>query len=76
VVQELRLRGVDCRPVVAGNFTLNPVMSFLDATVPDALPAADDIDANAFFIGNHHYPIATELGQVRELLANLEARFS
>ncbi len=76
VVQELRLRGVDCRPVVAGNFTLNPVMSFLDATVPDALPAADDIDANAFFIGNHHYPIARELGQIRELLDNLEARFS
>ncbi|NTV38360.1 MAG: DegT/DnrJ/EryC1/StrS family aminotransferase [Demequinaceae bacterium] len=76
VVKELRIKGVDCRPVVAGNFTRNPVMSFLDATVPDELPAADEVDTNAFFIGNHHYPIARELTQIRELMADLEERFS
>lgn len=65
VVSALTAAGIESRPIVAGNFTKNPVMSFLDATVPASLPAADRIHDDGLFIGNHHYPIDAEL----ELLA-------
>ncbi len=50
--------GIESRPIVAGNFTRNPVMQHLDAIVPDALPAADKIDVDGLFVGNHHYPVS------------------
>ncbi|HPT95399.1 MAG TPA: DegT/DnrJ/EryC1/StrS family aminotransferase [Microbacteriaceae bacterium] len=65
LVAALTEAGIESRPIVAGNFTKNPVMRFLDATVPDTLPAADRIHDDGLFIGNHHYPIDAEL----ELLA-------
>lgn len=76
VVSALQERGVECRPVVAGNFTKNPVMSMLNTVVPEALPAADAIDANGFFFGNHHFDIAPQIQQIREVLDGLEQRFS
>lgn len=69
IVNHLRELGVECRPVVAGNFTKNPVMEYLDASVPAELPAADNIDRNAFFIGNHHFSVVRELEQVRDVIA-------
>lgn len=61
VVAALSAAGIECRPIVAGNFTRNPVMSRLDAVVPNELPAADEIHTEGLFVGNHHYPIEREL---------------
>ncbi len=68
VVRALDAAGIESRPVVAGNFTRNPVMRHLDAVVPDALPAADDIHENGLFVGNHHYPIHAELQHLRDVI--------
>jgi CDP-4-dehydro-6-deoxyglucose reductase, E1 len=57
VVHALGAAAIECRPIVAGNFTKNPVMSYLNALVPASLPAADKIDADGLFVGNHHFPI-------------------
>lgn len=57
VVRALTAAGIESRPIVAGNFTRNPVMAHLDAIVPDELPAADKIHTDGLFIGNHHYPV-------------------
>ncbi|WP_102192838.1 DegT/DnrJ/EryC1/StrS family aminotransferase [Microbacterium aurantiacum] len=58
--------GIESRPIVAGNFTRNPVMAHLDAIVPDALPAADKIDTDGLFVGNHHYPVTDGIDLVAE----------
>ncbi|MEY9951160.1 DegT/DnrJ/EryC1/StrS family aminotransferase [Leifsonia sp. EB34] len=71
VVDALRAAGVESRPIVAGNFTKNPVMKYLDAVVPDALPAADKVDVDGLFVGNHHYPVHEGIDLVHDTLASL-----
>ncbi|MDJ0377162.1 DegT/DnrJ/EryC1/StrS family aminotransferase [Cryobacterium sp. PH31-L1] len=61
VVEALTAAGIESRPIVAGNFTRNPVMSQLNAVVPLSLPAADKIHVDGLFVGNHHFPIPNEL---------------
>jgi CDP-6-deoxy-D-xylo-4-hexulose-3-dehydrase len=58
--------GVESRPIVAGNFTRNPVMDHLDAVVPPELPAADKVDVDGLFVGNHHYPVRDGIDLVAE----------
>ena len=57
VVRAFTAAGIESRPIVAGNFTRNPVMAHLDVVVPDALPAADKVHVDGLFVGNHHYPV-------------------
>ncbi|MEN0083801.1 MAG: aminotransferase class I/II-fold pyridoxal phosphate-dependent enzyme [Leifsonia sp.] len=71
VVDALRAAGVESRPIVAGNFTKNPVMRYLDAIVPDALPAADKVDVDGLFVGNHHYPVHEGIDLVHDTIASL-----
>lgn len=61
VVRALTSAGIEARPIVAGNFTRNPVMGRLTAEVPESLPAADRVHDDGLFVGNHHYPIDAEL---------------
>jgi CDP-6-deoxy-D-xylo-4-hexulose-3-dehydrase len=71
VVTELAAVGIECRPIVAGNFTRNPVMAHLNAVVPDALPAADKIHEDGLFVGNHHFPIDEAIDLLYVTLKNL-----
>lgn len=71
VARALEAAGVEARPIVAGNFARNPVMSYLDAIVPDALPAADKIHVDGLFVGNHHFPVEAGIDHVYDTLAGL-----
>jgi len=71
VARALAAAGIDARPIVAGNFTLNPVMRYLDAIVPDALPAADKIHVDGLFVGNHHFPVESGIDHVYDTIAGL-----
>jgi CDP-6-deoxy-D-xylo-4-hexulose-3-dehydrase len=65
----LTAAGIESRPIVAGNFTKNPAMKYLDADVPESLPAADKIHYDGLFVGNRHYetkPSIDVLAQVLE----------
>lgn len=53
IVDSLRHSNIECRPIVAGNFTRNKVIEFFDYSIPYKLDNADDIHYNGFFIGNH-----------------------
>ncbi len=64
VAAALKAASIEARPIVAGNFARNPVMSYLDAVVPDALPAADKIHVDGLFVGNHHYPVEAGIDHV------------
>lgn len=73
VVKALTAADIESRPIVAGNFTLNPVMRYLTAIVPDALPAADKVHVDGLFVGNHHFPIHGAIDSLREVLRGLPA---
>lgn len=53
IVKELAEADIEVRPIVAGNFTRNSVIKYLDYTISGELTASDDIHDNGFFIGNH-----------------------
>ncbi|WP_339763898.1 DegT/DnrJ/EryC1/StrS family aminotransferase [uncultured Sulfitobacter sp.] len=57
LVAKLDGLGFECRPIVAGNFTKNPVMEHIPHVIHGTLSNAQCIDVNGLFVGNHHYPI-------------------
>jgi CDP-6-deoxy-D-xylo-4-hexulose-3-dehydrase len=71
IVKAFRSHGVEVRPIVAGNFTKNPVMRYLNAIVPPELPAADKVHVDGLFVGNHHYPVPAEIDLLAEIIAAL-----
>jgi len=71
LVRAFAAEGIESRPIVAGNFTKNPVMKYLDAKVPAALPAADKIHEDGLFVGNHHFPVHAGIDRVYDVVAKL-----
>jgi CDP-6-deoxy-D-xylo-4-hexulose-3-dehydrase len=57
LVAKLTELGIECRPIVAGNFAKNPVMEHIAHEIHGDLSNASYIDQHGLFIGNHHYPI-------------------
>ena len=53
LVEMLRNANIECRPIVAGNFTKNPVIKYMDYEIPAPLLNADEIHESGLFIGNH-----------------------
>jgi CDP-6-deoxy-D-xylo-4-hexulose-3-dehydrase len=72
VVSALNDAAIESRPIVAGNFTRNPVMSYLDAIVPDELPSADKVHVDGLFVGNHHFPVEPAIDALANVLERLE----
>ena len=67
---------VDTRPIVAGNFTINPVMEHLKYSTLPNLPNANLIHNDGFFVGNHHFDVSEELDKLYLLLLKFEAENS
>lgn len=44
---------IECRPIVAGNFTRNVVIKYMDYRIPEKLENADEVHYQGLFIGNH-----------------------
>ncbi len=63
---------VECRPIVAGNFLRNPVIRHLRHVVRSTVDAADAVDNNGLFIGNHHFELVDQLERVRNIISQLE----
>ncbi|MCQ0970826.1 DegT/DnrJ/EryC1/StrS family aminotransferase [Paracoccus sp. TK19116] len=66
---------IECRPIVAGNFLNNPVIAHLDHDVASGMAAADRIDAEGLFTGNHHFDIAPQLARLREVVQTVADRY-
>lgn len=60
--------GVECRPVVAGNFAKKKVVTYMPHTIHGDLKNAEWIDTNGLFVGNHHYDISDNLRELRSLI--------
>lgn len=72
LVQLLTENRIESRPIVAGNFARNPVMSHLDARVAGALEAADRVNDDGLFVGNHHYAIPEQLEKLRDVVTAIQ----
>jgi CDP-4-dehydro-6-deoxyglucose reductase, E1 len=57
----LRAEGVECRPIVTGNFIRQPVLNFLDYEVSGSLEVADKLHDRGMYIGNHPLPLDEEI---------------
>lgn len=68
MVEELKRNGIECRPIVAGNFTRNKVINYFDYSIAGSLDAADCLHDNGFFIGNHHYDCRDKIERLFDLL--------
>jgi CDP-6-deoxy-D-xylo-4-hexulose-3-dehydrase len=57
VKKELDSKGIEHRPVVAGNFVKSDSIKYYDHEVFESLPNADYVHSNGLYIGNNHQPI-------------------
>lgn len=71
VIDRLRTAGVETRPIVAGDFTKNPVIKHINHRIAGRLDAAEYIDANGFFIGNDSRPLEDEIRMVADILREI-----
>jgi CDP-4-dehydro-6-deoxyglucose reductase, E1 len=72
LVQALNKADIQSRPIVAGNFALNPVMKHLRHDPIPVLSHADDIHHNGLFVGNHHFPMDKQIERLSEVLETFE----
>lgn len=68
VAAALTEAGIGCRPIVAGDFTKNPVIKLMAHDIVGELPNAARIDTDGLFVGNHHYPLHEELQLLARVL--------
>ena len=68
IIEKLVSRGVECRPIVSGNFAKNSVTKYFDYEISGKLVNAEYIDTRGFFIGNHHIDIKDKLKFLKGIL--------
>lgn len=66
-IDHLVKSGVECRPIVTGNFAKNEVLKWFDYEIHGDLKNADRIDQYGFFVGNHQDPMRDKIKQLRSL---------
>ena len=71
-VAALREAGIECRPIVAGNFARQPAFRYMNATKADELPNADYVHENGFFVGNHSIALEEQLDLLIKTLRSVQ----
>lgn len=61
VLDALGAAGVEYRPIVAGNFTRQPVLTHLDHRISGDLKNAEIVNDHGFFVGNQEKDLTREL---------------
>lgn len=67
LISRLNELGFECRPIVAGNFAKNEVVTYFNSEVHGDLRNANHIDRNGLFIGNHHFPMQEAMEAIARL---------
>lgn len=68
LIDHLTQNGVECRPIVTGNFAKNEVLKWFDYEVHGELKNADRVDQHGFFVGNHQISMTSQIKKLRELM--------
>ncbi len=72
IVSSLREKGIETRPIVAGNFARQPVFTRLNASVAGNLANADYIHDNGFFVGNHSIDMREKIDYLKKVLDEIK----
>lgn len=74
IVEKLRQANIEVRPIVAGNFTRNKVIEYMDYSIPAPLVNADDIHDHGFFVGNHSHDNSAEIDYFVQVMEEILER--
>lgn len=70
LVKKFMENGIECRPIVTGNFLKNKeVLEFFDYEVSGSLDAAEYLDEHGLFVGNHQNDIEKEIRLLSKILS-------
>lgn len=70
VVKKLTDNGIECRPIVTGNFLKNTeVLEYFDYEVAGSVDNAEYLDAHGLFVGNHQIDLTEQLTLLSKVLA-------
>jgi len=70
IISKLMENGIECRPIMAGNFAKNEVLQYFDYEIPESLKNAEYVNENGFFVGNHQTELAEEIMFLANVLAS------
>ena len=70
VVDKLTKANIDCRPIVAGDFTQNEVMKYFDYEIHSELVNAQHLHENGLFVGNQQILIHDEIKYLYDTLSS------
>lgn len=68
LIDHLTRSGVECRPIVTGNFAKNEVLKWFDYEIAGPLQNADRVDQYGFFVGNHQVVMTEQIQKLRQLM--------
>ncbi len=69
LVKLLSDNGIECRPIVTGNFLKNKeVLEYFDYEVSGSLDNSEYIDKNGIFVGNHQNSITEQINLLAKVL--------
>ncbi len=68
VIKKLVDNGIECRPIVTGDFTQNEVMKYFDYEIHNELANAKYLHENGFFVGNQQIDIGNEIELLYKVL--------
>ncbi|HXJ18092.1 MAG TPA: DegT/DnrJ/EryC1/StrS family aminotransferase, partial [Candidatus Polarisedimenticolia bacterium] len=71
VVRAMAEKGIECRPIVAGNFARSESCKWMDTEVFGELKNADRVHEFGLFVGNHHYRLDAEIRLLADTLNGL-----
>ncbi len=69
VIDKLTKAKIDCRPIVAGDFTQNEVMKYFDYEIHSKLINAQHLHENGLFVGNQQILIYDEIKHLHKTLS-------
>lgn len=72
LVRLLAEQGIETRPIVAGNFTKNPVIKHMPHRISGELKEAEYIDANGLFVGNDSKEMPDQISLLVDVLRNFK----
>ena len=73
LIKKLKNLGIDCRPIVSGNFVKNKVCKYLNFKIYKNLKNADYISENGFAIGNNHHDLSKNLKKIKFFLDKVKS---
>jgi CDP-6-deoxy-D-xylo-4-hexulose-3-dehydrase len=70
VIKKLTDNGIECRPIVTGNFLKNKnVLDYFDYEISGNLDSAEYIDKMGLFVGNHQVCLESEINLLYKVLS-------